>query len=448
MENEAIMKQLLTEYKHKMDKWGYLVEDINVSENTEENEYIKAVVAQLLENESRELLIAEQTFSSNIAQFKKYAYPLITRVFPTLPINDLVSIQPLKGPVGQIFTFQAKYGSTKAPTAAGTSAWNNPQPKYTSNLIDGEEFRAAGASSTSYSGTLSWTPVVASSVTITIGAVTGTDDGAGNISGSGIASGTINYSTGAVAITLDAAATAAAVAVYKYNSEGNTQQPEVEFEITAQAVQAEDRTLRAKWTPQSMQDMMFQHGVEAERTFTSEMGDMVQREISRDVINQVLASAAAGNVNFQKARPTDISYEQHKQALVDAIVEVSTNIYAATYRGTGNVLVCGKYGMNIIKTLKTFRPDSTANLRKPVGRMGVLNNDHVVIGDIDLDASKILVGYKGDKFVEAGAVYSPYVLLLTDALLNPDDMKIRKAILSRDAFKMIDGNFYGTVTIS
>jgi len=448
MDKEQLIKSLLLEHKQRIDEWAYLVEDINVYEDEDMNDYIKGVVAQLLENEKKEIAIAEQTYSTNIAQFKKYAYPLITRVFPTLPINDVVSIQPLKGPVGQIFTFQAKFSSNKSPVASGTTIWNNPTKNYTSSLIDGEELQAAGGATTAYAGTLAWKPVVASSVTISIGATVGTDDGAGNITGAGISTGTIDYNTGAVSITLSAPQTEAAVAVYKFNAEGNTQQPEVNFEITAAPVQVEDRTLRAKWSPQAMQDMMFQHGVEAEKTFTQEMADIIQREISREVIDTILAGATAGNLTFQKARPTDISYEQHKQQLVDVIVEKSTDIYQKTYRGSGNVIVCGKYAMNIIRTLKTFRPAPNMNTRKPVGRMGTLNNDYTVIADIDLAADKVLVGYKGDKFVEAGAVYSPYTIMLTDALLNPDDMKIRKAILSRDAFKLISGDFYGTVTLT
>lgn len=48
-------------------------------------------------------------------------------------------------------------------------------------------------------------PVIPNSVTVIAGAVTGTDNGTGTISGAGITSGTINYSTGQVIITFTAA---------------------------------------------------------------------------------------------------------------------------------------------------------------------------------------------------------------------------------------------------
>ena len=48
-------------------------------------------------------------------------------------------------------------------------------------------------------------PVVEFSLTVTAGAVSGTDDGAGNITGSGIASGSIVYATGVVSVTFDTA---------------------------------------------------------------------------------------------------------------------------------------------------------------------------------------------------------------------------------------------------
>lgn len=56
----------------------------------------------------------------------------------------------------------------------------------------------------SFSGTLTQLPLP-NTVTVTAGGVTGTDDGAGHITGAGIASGTVTYSTGAIAVTFSAA---------------------------------------------------------------------------------------------------------------------------------------------------------------------------------------------------------------------------------------------------
>jgi len=454
MDVQLMLEQRLTRDKALIDKWSYMVESLG--EGSAGSVATQMTVARLLENQDAQLKLMEATVSGDVAQFKKYAYPLIRRIYPTLAINDLVAIQPLEGPVGQIFTFQAKYASNKGTTASGTTVYNNVDKNYSSAIIETEEYRAAAGASTDYGGTLAWFPVIAGSVTIVVDPdgtpITGTDtdngDGTGTISGAGIASGTVTYATGVVALTLDAVNTEKAVATYRYNNEGNTQIPELDFEITSRAVQVADRVLRAKWTPQALQDMMAVHGVEGDKAFTDEMARAVQREISRTVIDDVSDNASATGTTWSKARPDYISYDDHKRTLVDALVVVSNNIYSACLRGTGNVIVVGANAANVIETLPTFRADSAEALQQPNGRIGILNNRWIVIKDINYGADLILVGYKGTGFLEAGAVFSPYALTLTDALLNPDDMKIRKGLLSRDAFTRVNNAHYGKVTLT
>ena len=67
--------------------------------------------------------------------------------------------------------------------------------------------------------------------------------------------------------------TAAMTAVYEYNSEVNTQIPEIELDVTAQTLTAEARKLRAKWSPEAIQDLKNDHGVEGETLFISEIAN-------------------------------------------------------------------------------------------------------------------------------------------------------------------------------
>lgn len=56
-----------------------------------------------------------------------------------------------------------------------------------------------------FGGTLTTTPVLPHSVSVTAGAVVATDDGNGVLSGAGVTSGSINYATGAISVTFDVA---------------------------------------------------------------------------------------------------------------------------------------------------------------------------------------------------------------------------------------------------
>jgi hypothetical protein len=69
----------------------------------------------------------------------------------------------------------------------------------------GESYGTGDGATTTFSHTMASTPVLLGSVTITAGSVVATDDGLGNLVGTGVASGSIDYDTGASSITYETA---------------------------------------------------------------------------------------------------------------------------------------------------------------------------------------------------------------------------------------------------
>jgi hypothetical protein len=60
----------------------------------------------------------------------------------------------------------------------------------------------------------------------------------------------------------------------------------------------------------------------------------------------------------------------------------------------------------------------------------------------------ILMGYRGGSYLEAGAVYSPYVpLVTTPTILDPNNFVPRKGISTRYAKKCLRPEFYGLVAV-
>ena len=49
------------------------------------------------------------TVSGNIATLNRVILPVIRRVMPTVIANELVGVQPMTGPVGQIHTLRVRY---------------------------------------------------------------------------------------------------------------------------------------------------------------------------------------------------------------------------------------------------------------------------------------------------------------------------------------------------
>ena len=83
----------------------------------------KSVMATTLENTKRylsESATAGATSAGNVATLNRVILPVIRRVMPTVIANELVGVQPMTGPVGQIHTLRVRYASTDS--GAGVTA--------------------------------------------------------------------------------------------------------------------------------------------------------------------------------------------------------------------------------------------------------------------------------------------------------------------------------------
>ena len=87
----------------------------------------KSVMAITLENTRRHLAesaTAGATSAGNISTLNRVILPVIRRVMPTVIANELVGVQPMTGPVGQIHTLRVRYSDTSsgAGVVAGEEA--------------------------------------------------------------------------------------------------------------------------------------------------------------------------------------------------------------------------------------------------------------------------------------------------------------------------------------
>ena len=85
----------------------------------------KVVMESVLENTKNylsESAAAGTTMAGNVASLNKVILPVIRRVMPTVIANELVGVQPMTGPVGQIHTLRVRYGQTAAGATAGDEA--------------------------------------------------------------------------------------------------------------------------------------------------------------------------------------------------------------------------------------------------------------------------------------------------------------------------------------
>tara|TARA_R110001606_G_scaffold7958_2_gene34839 strand:- start:2081 stop:3238 length:1158 start_codon:yes stop_codon:yes gene_type:complete len=83
------------------------------------------VMSSVLENTKvalNESATAGATQAGNIATLNKVILPVIRRVMPTVIANEIIGVQPMTGPVGQIHTLRVRYSDTAAGVTAGAEA--------------------------------------------------------------------------------------------------------------------------------------------------------------------------------------------------------------------------------------------------------------------------------------------------------------------------------------
>ena len=81
----------------------------------------RSSMSVVLENTKRYLSEAASTGATsagNVATLNRVILPVIRRVMPTVIANEIVGVQPMQGPVGQIHTLRVRYAETMNDTSS------------------------------------------------------------------------------------------------------------------------------------------------------------------------------------------------------------------------------------------------------------------------------------------------------------------------------------------
>ncbi len=460
-------------------KWAPYLRGVN-------DPHKRKVTAMLMENELGDIenQLREDTLSGSAASYTKYLFPILRRVFPNLISNDIVSVQPMTGPVGAVFFYEYKYANTKGSANADDNMIQNLHKNYSSEYIDeesigtGDGSKYGGASLSKLSATLAWKPVRALDsdagfvVSITDGSQTITDNGSGAFTGDG--TGSINYTTGRVYDILFTAAPGVGddiVATYWYNSELNDQIPEVNIEVSLETVKAGSRKLRARWSSEATDDFRSLHGLDAEAELVSGLSQQMGLEVDREIINDLMSQAAESDTyDFTPAGQTEL---EAIRGVLTIISTMSAQIHKNNLRSGANWIVTSpKIGAYFeqLSTHGDFLPALAQNpaqpyagvqpeLRPPswgpmtsdfgIQLIGTLARRYRVYIDPYMSDDKILMGFKGNSYLDAGYVYAPYVpLQMTQTFQDPDDFSNRKGLRTRYAKKMLRSGNYGVITVT
>ena len=148
------------------------------------------------------------------------------------------------------------------------------------------------------------------------------------------------------------------------------------------------------------------------------------------------------------------SQGQWFQTLGTKIQKVSNIIHQKTLRGGANFMVVSPTVATIIESIPGFAANTDGDAAKMnyafgVQKVGAINDRQKVYKNPYMTANQILLGYRGSQFLEAGAVFAPYIpLIMTPLVYDPDTFVPRKGLLTRYAKKMVRPEFYGIINVA
>jgi len=356
----------------------------------------------VLENTRKYLKEAASTGASaagNIATLNRVILPVIRRVMPTVIANEIVGVQPMQGPVGQIHTLRVRYAETTNDTSSSNT-----------DTTAGDEALSPFKIANAYSGSLT----------------TGKADSTAAKEGTG--------------------GRALSIQILKQSVEAKTRKLQARW------------TFEAAQDAQSMHGI----DVEAEimaalaQEITAEidqevLGSLRSLAATEETFNQAAVSGTATYVGDEHA------------ALAVLINRTANKIAQRTRRGAGNFAVVSPEALTVLQSASTsaFARTTEGTFEAPTNTkfVGTLNGAmRVYVDSYAADTTAVLVGYKGSSETDAAAFYCPYVPLMSSGtVLDPSTFEPVVSFMTRYGYVELSntasslgnaGDYVGEVAMS
>lgn len=479
------------------EKWSPILEGIT-------DQHTRDCTAVLLENQARHIINeaskegmlteatpgAAPTTVGSIGTFQKFAFPLVRRVFPELIANKIAGVQPMQGPVSQIFYL----GYDRATDERRQRVYSKYDITY-ANLVPGTQW-SGGALDDVDASTLDTSNIKAHQVTnatATVGGQIAAFPNSGVTVGYDVSSGEI------LGTVVSPAGELSTLQNFDPTPQGVI--PEVNFHIEQQAITARTRKFRALWTLEAAQDLRAYHNLDLERELTDLLGKEVALEIDRELIEDMRGIAydfsgapwqrqmldMPNSNNFQGAgalgtgkpagtfNPSSFLYDMPDRSFAPGGGQYQTNaniffvdfastalgnmsprhvgdsyanllatlnfaaqdIYKSTYRGAGNWIITSPMVAAILSSASKLEGgvkggNWEGQLGANINYAGKLQGMFDVYVDPLYPDDEMMMGYKGSSPMDSGFVYAPYIpLQMLPTITDPETFQPRKGLITR-----------------
>jgi hypothetical protein len=330
----------------------------------------------------RENASSGSTTSGNIATLNRVILPVIRRVMPTVIANELVGVQPMTGPVGQIHTLRVRYAQSLTDNSLAQTS-----------VTAGQEALSPFTIATAYS-------TVPTAQTVATGY---TGNNTANMEGTG--------------------------------------GKQISVQILKQAVEAKTRKLQARWTFESAQDAQAMHGIDVEAEIMAALAQEITAEIDQEILLSLRTLAATEYTYNQATVSGTATFVGDEHAALAVLINRVANLIAQrTRRGAGNYAVVSSASLTVLQSATTsaFARTTEGTFEAPTNTkfVGTLNGAmRVFVDSYASDTTPVLVGYKGSSEADAPAFYCPYIPLMSSGVvLDPTTFEPVVSFMTRYGF--------------
>ena len=391
------------------------------------------------------------TYATGDARLPKVLIPMIRRTFPELITNEIVGVQPMSGPVGLAFALRYAY-----------------QEKYLGAGVDGT---GAGSADTGPGNKPDWSLKSPAKALSGIGGLPESELGYQLLDTRFTGSSSDKLSGGPNDVWNFAAQDQGVAQVLSaFEITGNIPQVEVKFEKTA--VEAGTRRLGARWSVELEQDLKNMNGIDIDAEITNAMSYEIQAEIDREMLMRMIQAAlgTGGSQGYSTWSPASADgrwmVERNRDFYQRLIIEAN-RIAVRNRRGAANFIVATPRVCAILEMLPEFQwvpvqgdvntqPVGIAKIGSIGGRFNVYRDTRTEVqnGTVYDSANAreynnnsasgtsieyALLGYKGPEFYDTGIIYCPYIPVMVQRTIGPNDFAPRVGLLTR--YGVVDNIF-------
>lgn len=404
----------------------------------------KYYAGQLFENLSKGNLYEGYTQPSNVGNFRRDAFNIVSIAIQNTILPEIVSVQPMSTAAQLLPILEIKYGATKGSANAGdlvidSTGAGKTNKFYDSKVIDNQ---VIGEGITKYLAP--YAPIVEGTLRIVSNGTVITEASAGVLTDGG----TVNYATGEV--NLANATVAGDTIAYEYVNENvPTQVGDLTMGINPVLIEAEEHKIKAVYALTAAYRINKEYGVNMPLEFEKQVANEMNKERERLVMGDIFAQAAGGNSIVWSSTPRPgVSDAEHVESLPIVINLAASAIYNNTNGNLQpNFLVAGANVIAYLAKTKNFTANEAPKNGGSfmAGKLGTLT----VYQTPALGANDFFLGGIGNDFWQSGYVVGDYMPITYTTPLTMATFDTQQGWVSIYGKKMVNANLYirGRITV-